>query len=106
MFVADMEEPCLLGLDFLVQSAARLDLDRMEMRVRGEVVPLILEGVAEQVESSVTGSEVEDDVVPLHCRAVIEGELPVTRTARGREGATAASGIEAQEAGGGRWRSC
>ena len=29
VFVTDMEEPCLLGLDFLVQNAACMDLGRM-----------------------------------------------------------------------------
>ncbi|MPC41081.1 hypothetical protein E2C01_034662 [Portunus trituberculatus] len=63
VLVADMEEHCLLGLDFLVQSAACVDLERMQMQVRGETVPLILEDTAEQVESS----HVEDERPELHC---------------------------------------
>ncbi|MPC67374.1 hypothetical protein E2C01_061549 [Portunus trituberculatus] len=49
VFVADMEEPCLLGLDFLVQSAACVELRRMQMQVQGETVPLILKDAAEYV---------------------------------------------------------
>ncbi|MPC52040.1 hypothetical protein E2C01_045900 [Portunus trituberculatus] len=67
VFMADMEEPCLLGLGFLVQSAACVDLGRMQMQVRGETVPLILEDAAEQVESPVTSSDVEDKRLELHC---------------------------------------
>ncbi|XP_045104410.1 uncharacterized protein LOC123499944 [Portunus trituberculatus] len=58
VFVADMEEPCLLGLDFLVQSEACVDLGRMRM----------------QVESPVMSSYVEDERLELHCRVVREGE--------------------------------
>ncbi|MPC64541.1 hypothetical protein E2C01_058659 [Portunus trituberculatus] len=64
VFVADMEEPCLLGLDFLVQSAACVDLSRMQ-----------LDAVAEQVESPLTSSDVEDKRLELHCRVVREGEV-------------------------------
>ncbi|MPC35171.1 hypothetical protein E2C01_028589 [Portunus trituberculatus] len=48
VFMADMEKPCLLGLDFLVQSAACVGLGRIQMQVRGETVPLILEDAVEQ----------------------------------------------------------
>ena len=61
VFVADMEKPCLLGLDFLVQNAACVDLGRMQMQVQGETVPLVLEGAGNQVESPVTSSDVEDE---------------------------------------------
>ena len=36
--VADMEEPWMLGLDSLFQSAACDDLGRMQRQVRGEAV--------------------------------------------------------------------
>ncbi|XP_045137192.1 uncharacterized protein LOC123519753 [Portunus trituberculatus] len=74
VFVADMKEPCLLGLDFLVQSEACVDLGRMQMQVRGQWVPLILEDAVEQVESPVTSSDVEDERLELHCRVVRESE--------------------------------
>ncbi|MPC55328.1 hypothetical protein E2C01_049261 [Portunus trituberculatus] len=51
VFVANMEEPCLLGLDFLVQSEACMDLGRMRM----------------QVERPVTSSDVEDEKLELQC---------------------------------------
>ena len=41
--LTDMEKPCLLGLDSLFGNAACDDLGRMQRKVRGEVVPLILE---------------------------------------------------------------
>ena len=72
VFVADMKEPSLLGLDFLVQNAACVDLGTMQMHVQGETVPLVLEGAANQVESPVTTSDVEDERLELHCRVVRE----------------------------------
>ncbi|MPC56423.1 hypothetical protein E2C01_050384 [Portunus trituberculatus] len=60
-----MEEPYLLGLDSLVQSAVCVDLGRMQMQVCGETVPLILEDAAKQVESPVTSSDVEDERLEL-----------------------------------------
>ncbi|MPC17080.1 hypothetical protein E2C01_009925 [Portunus trituberculatus] len=84
VFVADMEEPCLVGLDSLVQSAACVDSGRMEMQVREEMLPLILEDTAEQVESPVTSSDVENERLELHCRVVREGEVAVA-TVRTRE---------------------
>ncbi|MPC65398.1 hypothetical protein E2C01_059532 [Portunus trituberculatus] len=67
VFVVDMEEPCLLELDFLVQSEACMDLGRMQMQVRGQCVPLILEHAVKQVESPVTSSDGEDERLELHC---------------------------------------
>ena len=46
VFVADMEEPCLLGMDFLVQNAGCVYLGKMQIKVQGETVPLVLEGAA------------------------------------------------------------
>ncbi|MPC69643.1 hypothetical protein E2C01_063873 [Portunus trituberculatus] len=95
IFVADMEEPCLMGLDFLVQSAACVDLGRMQTQIRGETVPLILEDAAEQVEIPVTSSDVEDERLELHYRVVREGEVAdATVTARGRQAAVSSCGGE------------
>ncbi|MPC61205.1 hypothetical protein E2C01_055271 [Portunus trituberculatus] len=83
-----MEEPCLVGLDFLVQSATCVDLGRMQMQVHGQSVPLILEDAVEQVESPVTSSDVEDEGLELHCRVVRQGEVAdATVIARGRQAA-------------------
>ena len=65
--VVDMEEPCLLGLDSLFRNAACDDLGRMQRQVRGEVVPLLLEGAAKQVESPVTSLDVEEERLELYC---------------------------------------
>ncbi|MPC48911.1 hypothetical protein E2C01_042697 [Portunus trituberculatus] len=71
-FLADMEEPCLLGLDFLVQSEACVDLRKMQM----------------QVESPVTSSDVEDERLELHCRVVRGSETAdATVIARKRQAA-------------------
>ncbi|XP_063872042.1 uncharacterized protein LOC135106714 [Scylla paramamosain] len=43
VYVADLDEPCLLGLDYLMQSKAYVDLGRKLVRVRGQEVPLLLE---------------------------------------------------------------
>ena len=58
--VANMEEPCLLGLDSLFGNAVCDDLGRMQWQVRGEIVPLVLEGAVKQVESPVTSPDVEE----------------------------------------------
>ncbi|ROT67655.1 hypothetical protein C7M84_014239 [Penaeus vannamei] len=42
VFVAEMEDPCLLGLDYLARVEACVDLQRRRMTVRGHEVPLIL----------------------------------------------------------------
>ncbi|MPC43580.1 hypothetical protein E2C01_037230 [Portunus trituberculatus] len=95
VFVADMEEPCLLGLDFLVQSEACMELGRMQMQVRGQWVPLILEDAVEQVESPVTSSDDEDERLELHCRVVREGETAdATVIARERQAAARSCGGE------------
>ncbi|MPC80896.1 hypothetical protein E2C01_075493 [Portunus trituberculatus] len=79
-FVADMEEPCLVGLDSLVQSATCVDSGRMQMQVCEEMLPLILEVVRE--------GEVADTTMRTHeCQAVVRscgGEVAdATGTARG-----------------------
>ena len=95
VFVADMEEPCLLGLDFLVQNAVCMALGMMQMQVQGETVPLVLEGAAKQVESPVTSSDVEDERVELDCRVVREGGVAgATETARTRRAAASSRGGE------------
>ncbi|MPC52227.1 hypothetical protein E2C01_046090 [Portunus trituberculatus] len=95
VFVADMEESYLLGLDFLVLSAASVDFRRMQMQVRGQWVPLILEDAAGQVESPVTSSGGEDERLELHCRVMKEGETADTTViARGRQAAASSCGGE------------
>ncbi|MPD06361.1 hypothetical protein E2C01_102169 [Portunus trituberculatus] len=74
-FVADMEKSCLVGLDSLVQSAACVDCGRMQMQVCEEMLPLILEDAAEQVESPMTSSDVEDERLERHCQVVMEVEV-------------------------------
>ncbi|XP_047481643.1 DNA damage-inducible protein 1-like [Penaeus chinensis] len=50
VYVADMDEHCLLGLDYLTQSKTCVDLGRKLVRVHGEDVPLLPEvGCAEVV---------------------------------------------------------
>ncbi len=50
VYVADLDEPCLLGLDYLTQSKACVDLGRKLVRVHGQEVPLLPEvGCAEVV---------------------------------------------------------
>ena len=71
--VADMEEPCLLGLDSLFGNAACDNLGRMQRQVRGEVVPLILEGAVKQVENSVTSPDVKERL-ELRCGVVGDPE--------------------------------
>ena len=70
--VANMEEPCLLGLDSLFGNAVCDDLGRMQRQVC-EVIPLILEGAIEQLESPVS-SNVEEERLELHYRVVRKSE--------------------------------
>ncbi len=44
VYVADLDEPCLLGLDYLTQNRACVNLGRKLVRVRGQEVPLLPEG--------------------------------------------------------------
>ncbi|MPC58654.1 hypothetical protein E2C01_052661 [Portunus trituberculatus] len=58
----------------------------MQMKVCRETVPLLLKCAAEQVESPVAGSDVEDKGLELHCWIVKEGEgEDVTVMTRGRK---------------------
>ncbi|XP_063845343.1 uncharacterized protein LOC135091534 [Scylla paramamosain] len=41
VYIADLDEPCLLGLDYLTQSKACVDLGRKLVRVPGQEVPLL-----------------------------------------------------------------
>ena len=95
VFVADMEEPCLLGLDSLFWNAACDDLRRMQRQVRGEAVPLILEAAAKQVESPVTRLDIEGQRLELHCRVVRQGEaVDATEDTRGGHAAVNKCGGE------------
>lgn len=63
-FIAALEDPCLLGLDYLMRVGACADLRAGKLRVRSQEVPLILGGDAEGMKSHeperVTG-EVADE---------------------------------------------
>ena len=43
VFIADFEDPCLLGLDYLTRVGECVDLRGGRMSVRNQEVPLILE---------------------------------------------------------------
>lgn len=49
VLVADIKEPCLLGVDYLTQTEACMDFGKRTLRVHGEEVPLLLNGGADQV---------------------------------------------------------
>ncbi|KAK3878771.1 hypothetical protein Pcinc_016582 [Petrolisthes cinctipes] len=53
VYVADMEEPCLLGLDYLTQSEACVDLGRRLLKVRDVNVPLLPMDAGEKSENCV-----------------------------------------------------
>ncbi|KAK3882385.1 hypothetical protein Pcinc_013251 [Petrolisthes cinctipes] len=53
VYVADMEEPCLLDLDYLTQSEACVDLGRRLLKVRGVNVPLLPMDAGEKSENCV-----------------------------------------------------
>ncbi|XP_042879162.1 UBA domain-containing protein Mud1-like [Penaeus japonicus] len=66
VYVADLDEPCLLGLDYLTQSKACVDLGRKLVRMHGEDVSLLPEQsdrvLLEPGSYSWGHSEKEDDV--------------------------------------------
>ena len=94
-----MEKPCLLGLDSLFGNAACDDLGRMQRKVRGEIVPLVLEDAVKQVESPVTSSDVEERL-ELNCGVVRECEA-ADATGEGGGGHAA---VKRWTAARGRWR--
>ena len=55
VFIADLENPCLLGLDYLTRVRACVDLRGGNIRVRSQGVPLILEGDARDVRDDKSG---------------------------------------------------
>ena len=91
--VADMKKPCLLGLDSLFGNAA-CDLGRMQRKVRGEVVPMVLEDAVKQVENPVTSLDVEERL-ELNCGVVREREAPdATEEACGSQAEGSSCGVE------------
>ena len=66
----------------------------MQRQVRGEVIPLILEGTVKQVESPVMSPDVEERL-ELNCGIVRECEAAdVTKKARGGQAAVSSCGGE------------
>ena len=49
VYVADMKDPCLLGLDYLTQSKACVNLGRRTLRVRREEMPLLPGGAPTEI---------------------------------------------------------
>ena len=90
--VDDMDEPCLL--ESLFGNASCDDLERMERQVCGEAIPLILEDTAEQVESLVTSSDVEDERLELQCRVVWGEAADATEEAYGSQAEVSSCGVE------------
>lgn len=72
VFVVDMEEPGLLGMDYLTKGAACLDFGKGVMRVLGEEVPLLPWDAAEEVENPVRSYVVSTEGSDVHCRTAHE----------------------------------
>ena len=49
MFVAEMEEPCLLGMDYLIQCEVCVDFGRQTLKMHGKEVPLLWSSAAESL---------------------------------------------------------
>ena len=78
VYVADLDEPCLLGLDYLMQSEACINLRRKKIRVRGQEVPLLPEvGCAEVVVAK---------RVHLAPRTEVKVQCKLSRAMRGVDG--------------------
>ena len=78
VYVADLDEPCLLGPDYLMQSEACIDLRRKMIRVCGQEVPLLPEvGCAEVVVAK---------RVHLAPRTEVKVQCKLSRAMRGVDG--------------------
>lgn len=78
VYVAAIQEPCLLGLDYLTQSKACVDLGRRLLRVHGQVVPLLPEVDCAEV--------VTAERLHLAPRTEARVRCRLSRMMRGREG--------------------
>ncbi len=54
VYVADIDDPCLLGLDYLLESIVCLYFGEMGMEVQGKEVPLLKAKASTQVEAAKT----------------------------------------------------
>ena len=75
-YVADIEDSCLLSLDFLVQSRAQLDFGDMAMRIRDTEVPLEMTNGPAQVVVAKTARIPPESEISLQCKLSrrMEGE--------------------------------
>ena len=77
VYVANMEE-CLLGLDYLEQNEACVDLRRKSLRLRGEAVPLLPEDDCAEVVTAERVRFAPRTEARIQCR--------LSRTMRGADG--------------------
>jgi len=80
VFVAALEDPCLLGIDFLTRVGACADLREGKLRVRDREVPLILGGDAQSERSNQRRHVTRKVAEGARCRQAREDDHPTTVT--------------------------
>ena len=68
VYVADLGESCLLGLDYLTQSGACVDLGRRKLRVHEEEVPLLPGGAPAEVRAAARVRLAPQSETRVRCR--------------------------------------
>ncbi|GFT78669.1 uncharacterized protein NPIL_518731, partial [Nephila pilipes] len=71
VYVADITDPCILGLDFLQEFNFTVDLDRNEIRTRGEEIPFFSANIEFPKLCSVFAKE--KTVIPARSECLIRG---------------------------------
>ena len=71
VYVADITDSCILGLDFLRKNNFTLDLERNEVRAKGEEIPLLTSKVEDTAVSTVTAKE--NFKIPPRSEFLLEG---------------------------------
>ncbi|GBM25302.1 Retrovirus-related Pol polyprotein from transposon 412, partial [Araneus ventricosus] len=76
IYVADITDPCILGLDFLQKFNFTVDLEKNEIRTRGEEIPLFSASVQHSKSCSVLAKK--RTIIPARSECLIQGvpEVP------------------------------
>ncbi|GBN05495.1 Retrovirus-related Pol polyprotein from transposon 297 [Araneus ventricosus] len=71
IYVADITDPCILGLDFLQKFNFMADLEKNEIRTRGEEIPLFSASAEDSKLCSVLAKE--KTIIPARSECLIQG---------------------------------
>ncbi|GBN29258.1 Retrovirus-related Pol polyprotein from transposon 412 [Araneus ventricosus] len=71
IYVADVTDPCILGLDFLLKFNFKVDLEKNEIRTGGKEIPLFLASVQHSKSCSVLAKK--RTIIPARSECLIQG---------------------------------